>query len=175
MSLPYSRLSCSVLRFLCMPCLHMAILYCLRRVCICCVDDLTINLTISPLQSLLFRCTYCLCDFEITDGSWLRTSAQCVSCAPLIKFSFAHLLFIWYIYVAPYFRNRLLKEMWHFGSFRVCSRACMSLTLSATPRPNGFDVHSQWGLRQMAVGLMRKLQLGVKSWPLVQKLWKFYQ
>ena len=61
------------------------------------------------------------------------------------------------LHVAPYFRNQLLKEMWHFGSFRVCSRARMSLALSETPRSNGFDAHSQWGLRQMAVGLLRKL------------------
>ena len=78
-------------------------------------------------------------------------------------------------FVAPYFRNQLFKEMWHFGSFRVCSRAWMSLKLSGTLRLNGFDAHSQWGFRQMTVGLFRQLQLEVTSWPLVQKLWKLYQ
>ena len=77
--------------------------------------------------------------------------------------------------VAPYFRNQLFREMWHFGSLRVCSRAFMSLTLSDTPRSNEFHAHSQWGLGQMAVGLLSKQRLEVTSWPLVQKLWKLYQ
>ena len=40
----------------------------------------------------------------------------------------------------------------------------------ATQISNGFDAHSQWGLRHMAVGVLRQLQLEVTARPLVSKL-----
>ena len=44
------------------------------------------------------------------------------------------------------------------GQGRQEKQAYMSLTLSETKRSNGYDAHSQWGLRQKAVGLTRKLR-----------------
>ena len=51
--------------------------------------------------------------------------------------------FLFYLFVAHYFINHFLKEMWHFRSLRVCSRARMSLVLGRTLRPNGPGAYSQ--------------------------------
>ena len=50
--------------------------------------------------------------------------------------------------------------------FRIVSstfRARISLKLSKTLRSSGFNAHSQRGLRQMVVGLLKKLQLEITS------------
>ena len=72
MTLPFSRLSCSVLLFVCMPCPQLIILYCWRRSYIRCVDDLTITLQSRSCNSLrlLFR-------FSFTHGSEFLELLQC--------------------------------------------------------------------------------------------------
>ena len=116
MTLPFPRLSCSVLLFLRIPCPQMIILYCLRRSNIRCIDDLTMALQYRPCSCRLgfsvhrFLCMPC--PQMIINSLSSYNSSSCLIIFDSMTLPFPRLSFLSFFFFACLCRPRMAILNW---------------------------------------------------------------